>query len=101
MLELIDFVRDIIVCPMLLTTFLSFILGVAFFIIGGVSSIIGFRKKSALLKKVERTSLTTGRALFFVGSVSGIIVLISVFLLVIIAAPGILEELEKLCTTCS
>lgn len=101
MLELIDLVRDIIVCPMLLTTFLSFIVGVAFFIIGGVSSIIGFRKESALLKKVEMTSLTTGRALFFVGLTSGIIVLISVFLLVIIAAPRILEELEKICTICS
>lgn len=48
MLELIDLVRDIIVCPMLLTTFLSFIVGVAFFIIGGVSSIVGLKKESAV-----------------------------------------------------
>lgn len=101
MLELIDLVRDIIICPMLLTMFLSFIIGVAFFMIGGICCAIGLDRESALLKKIERTSLATGRALFSLGTISGFIVLASVFLLAIIAAPGILEELEKLCTTCS
>lgn len=88
-LTYIDFVSSLPTWPLLLVIF-SFMVGVISFIIGGIFCITSLKKESVLLKKIEKTSLTIGKVLFFIATAVGGIYLVFFIILSIIAAPGIL-----------
>lgn len=91
----IDFVESLPAWPLWLVMF-SFIVGVVSFIIGGIFRVAGLKKEIVLFKIVEKTSLRVGTVLFFIGTVVGLIYFVLFVILVILALPGIWQQLEEM-----